>query len=59
MTNELNKELNNQEAEQDVIITEESLEGFEITEQELEDVSGGLMPAFVRADYPGFFAKYK
>jgi hypothetical protein len=58
MAKELNKETKTQVAEEEVKVTEADLDEFEISEEELEDISGGRAPAFVRADYPGFFAKY-
>ena len=57
MSEELNKEQKDQKTEPEVNISEDELADFEINEEEMENVSGGMRPAFVRADYPGFFAK--
>ena len=58
MAKELNEQTKTQVAEEEIKISETDLDEFEISEEELEDISGGMAPAFVRADYPGFFAKY-
>jgi hypothetical protein len=58
MAKELNKEVKTQVSEEEVKVSEADLDEFEISDEELEDVSGGMAPAFVRADYPHFFAKY-
>jgi energy-converting hydrogenase Eha subunit F len=57
MSEELNKDQLEPKTEPEVKISEDELADFEITEEEMDDVSGGRMPAFVRADYPHFFAK--
>jgi hypothetical protein len=58
MSEELNKEqLDQATTEPEVKISEDELADFEITEEEMDEVSGGRAPAFVRADYPHFFAK--
>lgn len=58
MSEELSKVQLTPNTEAEVKISEDELADFEITEEEMEEVAGGMMPAFVRHDYPHFFAKY-
>jgi hypothetical protein len=59
MAKELNNELQNQKTAQEAQLTEAELDDFEITEEDLEEVTGGQKPTgFVKADYPRIFAKF-